>query len=60
MFYFWDWDGDLSKAEDWGGWDIYKLYGVQLGVGSHKVSVMVEDDDGKQSDIKSVNVTVTQ
>jgi hypothetical protein len=59
LFYYWDWDGDLSEAEDWGGWNIYKLYGVQLGAGSHKVSVMVEDDDGKQSDIKSVNVTVT-
>jgi hypothetical protein len=60
LFYYWDWDGDLSEAEDWGGWGIYKLYGVQLGVGSHKVSVMVEDDDGKQSDIKSVQVKVTE
>jgi hypothetical protein len=60
LLYYWDLDGDTSDAEDLGGVGTYTLYGFQLGAGAHTVSVMVEDDDGKQSDIKSATLTVTQ
>lgn len=56
VLYYWSYN-DVQDMPDEAA---IVLKGSEIGTGTQTVSVWAEDDDGNQSAVKSVNVTVTQ